>query len=148
MGKAIIASFRWLGFSFLDPLIKLFQGVEPKKNGGLVLKKVVIPILSILLFLGVANFFSHYLYNIERDRKIEKTLQTQGEEAALAMQECIDSGDISCKPNSLPSPADVWKATQTLIADHKMISADKAAFKEKTAAINSQRRAEGLAPIK
>lgn len=148
MGKAIIASFQWLGFSFLDPLIKLFQGVEPKKNGGLLLKKVVIPILSVLLFLGIANFFSQYLYNVERERKIEKTRKTQGEEAALAMQECIDSGDVSCKPNSLPSPADVWNATQTLIADHRMISADKAAFKEKTAAINSQRRAEGLSAIK
>ncbi|RKD85063.1 ABC transporter permease [Mangrovibacterium diazotrophicum] len=148
MGKAIIASFRWLGFSFLDPLIKLFQGVEPKKNGGLVLKKVVIPIVSVLLFLGIANFFSSYLYNIERDRKIEKTRETLGDAAALEMQECIDSGDLSCKPNSLPSPSDVWRAAETLVADHKMISADKAAFKEKTAAINAQRETQGLAPIR
>ncbi len=148
MGKVILASFRWLGFGFLDPLVKLFQGVERKKNGTLFLKKAIIPIFSILLFLGVANFFSAYLYNIERERKIEKTRETLGEAAALEMQECIDSGDVSCKPNSLPSPADVWKAAQTLIADHKMISADKAAFKEKTAVINAQRRAQGLSTIR
>lgn len=148
MGKTILASFRWLGFGFLDPLVKLFQGIEPKKNGILFLKKAIIPILSIAIFLGVANFFSSYLYKIERERKIEKTRETQGDEAALAMQECIDSGDISCKPNSLPSPADVWRAAQTLIADHRMISADKAEFKAKTAAVNAQRHAQGLSSIR
>ncbi|WP_163714469.1 ABC transporter permease [Mangrovibacterium lignilyticum] len=148
MGKAIIASFKWLGFGFLDPLVKLFQGVEPKKNGGLLLKKVIIPILSVLIFLAVCNFFSQYLYNVERERKIENTRATQGEEAALTMQECIDSGDLSCKPNSLPSPGDVWHAAQTLIADHRLISADKEAFKEKTAAINAQREKQGLEAIR
>jgi nitrate/nitrite transport system permease protein len=148
MGKVILASFKWLGFGFLEPLVKLFRGIEPKKNGTLFLKKAIIPILSIFLFLGIANFFSGYLYNIERERKIEKTRATLGEAAAVEMQECIDSGDISCKPNSLPSPADVWRAAKTLLADHKMISADKTAFKEKTAAINTQRRAQGLSPIR
>lgn len=148
MGKVIIASFKWLGFSFLEPLIKLFQGVEPKKNSGLVLKKMVIPVLSVLLFLGAANLVSHYLYSIERARKIEKTREAQGDAAALAMEKSIDAGDISSKPNSLPSPADVWRAAQTLIADHRQISSDKEAFRQKTMAVNKQRRAQGLAPIR
>lgn len=147
MGKKILASFNWLGISFLEPLIKIIKGEDRKKNSLLFFKKVIVPILSVFIFLGACNFFASYLFNIERDRKIEKTRETQGDEAAIAMEECIDSGDISCKPNSLPTPADVWKAANTLVADHKMISSDKKAFKEKTAALNAKRREQGLAAI-
>lgn len=147
MGRKILNSFHWLGFSFLEPLIRLIRGEEPKKNSLIIFRKVIVPIASVLLFLGVCNYFAQYLYAVERERKIEKTLATQGEEAALAMQECIDSGDISCKPNSLPSPGDVWNGAVTLIEDHKAISADKEAFREKTAAINAKRKAQGKEPI-
>ena len=147
MRRKILNSFSWLGFSFLEPLIKLLRGEEPKKNGAIILRKVVVPVLSVFIFLGACNYFAHYLYSVERDRKIEKTLETQGKEAALEMQECIDSGDISCKPNSLPTPKDVWNGLITLIADHKLISADKKEFKEKTATINAQRKAEDKDPI-
>ena len=63
------------------------------------------------------------------------------------MKACIASGDISCQPNTLPSPAQVWESFKTLIADHKVIRADKLAFKEKTAALNANRIAEGKDPI-
>lgn len=147
MGKKILASFHWLGFSFLEPLIKFLKGEDRKKNGTLIFKKVLIPILSVFIFLGACNFFAGYLYSVERNRKIEKTRETQGEDAAIAMQECIDSGEVSCKPNSLPTPADVWKGLKTLIADHKTIAADKNAFREKTAALNVSRKKQGLAAI-
>lgn len=143
MSSKISTALRWIGFSSLDPLIKLISGEEPKKNGILVFKKLLVPILSVFIFLGVCNAGAKYLYNIERERKIENTLSVQGEEAAKQMADCIDSGDISCKPNSLPSPADVWDGAKTLIADHKLISADKKEFKEKTAAINKKRKAQG-----
>src|SRR5690606_17605997 len=68
-------------------------------------------------------------------------------EAAEQVRECIASDDISCQPNTLPSPSQVWASYKTLLADHYAISADKAAFKEKTAALNAQREANGETPI-
>lgn len=147
MGRKIFNSFSWLGFSFLEPFVRLLRGEEPKKNGKIIFQKVIVPLLSVFIFLGVCSYFAHYLYSIERERKIEKTLETQGKDAAIAMQECIDSGDVSCKPNSLPSPTDVWHGAETLYNDYQEISAKKEAFKEKTAAINKQREAEGKKPI-
>lgn len=147
MGKKILASFSWLGLSFLEPLIKFIKGEDRKKNGKIVFMKFLVPVLSVFIFLGACNFFASYLYRVERERKIEKTRETQGDDAAIAMQECIDSGDVSCKPNSLPTPTDVWTGLKTLIADHKTISADKKAFKDKTAALNAQRREAGLKEI-
>ena len=92
------------------------------------------------------HFGAKALFNIEADYKIEKALTEQGQVAADEMEACILSGDVSCQPNTLPSPSQVW-AFNTLIADHKTISADKLAFKEKTAAINEKRVAEGKDPI-
>lgn len=112
-----------------------------------IFRKFVIPFLSILLFIGLWQLGSKALFNMEADYKIEKALADQGVEAADAMRACIASGDISCQPNTLPSPSQVWQSLQSLIADHKVISADKDAFAEKTAALNAKREAEGKAPI-
>lgn len=119
----------------------------PKFNGKSFLRKVGIPLVSIGLFIVVWHFGAKALYNVEADYKIQKALTEQGQAAADQMKECIASGDISCQPNTLPSPAQVWASFNTLIADHKAISADKAKFKEKTAAINAKRVAEGKDPI-
>ncbi len=147
MSSKFSKALAFIGLRFLEPLIKLIKGEEPKKNGILVFKKILVPILSVFIFLGACNLGSKYLYNIERERKIEKTRVSLGDEAAQEMQDCIDSGNVSCKPNSLPSPADVWAGYKALIADHKMISADKKAFKEKTATINKKRKEQGKKPI-
>ena len=136
-----------MGLGFLEPLIMLIQGKEVEKNIRLIFKKIIVPILSVFIFLGICNWGASYLYKIERERKIEKTKEVQGEQAALQMQECIDSGDLSCKPNSLPSPGDVWDGAVSLWDDHKMISDKKAAFKQKTAAINQKRKAAGQKAI-
>ncbi len=119
----------------------------PKFDVKILFRKVLVPLLSILLFIGLWHMGAKALFNIEADYKIEKALTDQGEEAANAMRACIASGDISCQPNTLPSPAQVWESFNTLIADHKVISADKLAFKEKTAALNEKRVAEGKDPI-
>lgn len=145
--EKILASFNWLGLGFIDTLLKLLRGEEPKKNGKLLIRKLVIPLLSILIFLGGCNLLASYLYTIERDRKIEKTRDSEGEQAAIEMQKCIDSGDASCKPNSLPTPADVWNGLRSLIADHALISADKEAFINKTARINESRKENGQSEI-
>jgi nitrate/nitrite transport system permease protein len=145
--EKIIASFDWLGLGFLKPLLKLLRGEEPKKNGIILFRKVIIPILSIFLFLGACNLFASYLYTIERERKIEKVRSSEGDQAAIEMQKCIDSGNVSCKPNSLPTPTDVWNGLISLIADHALISADKEAFYNKTAKINESRKENGQSEI-
>lgn len=148
MESKIITSLKWIGLGFFEPLIKLLAGKEPAKNGKLVFRKILLPILSVFLFLGVCNWGSSYLFNVEKQRKIEKVRTEQGETAALELERCIDSGDPGCKPNALPSPADVWIGAQSLWNDHLAIAAQKSAFAEKTEALNQSRREAGLAPLK
>ncbi|MEM8765628.1 MAG: ABC transporter permease [Bacteroidota bacterium] len=124
-----------------------FKIKTPKFDLKTLVKKFIIPLASILLFIGLWHMGAKALFNVEADYKIQKALTDQGQEAADAMAACIASGDISCQPNTLPSPAQVWESFNTLIADHKVISADKLAFKEKTAALNEKRIAEGKDPI-
>ena len=110
-------------------------------------KSLGITVASMLLFLLVWQVSASYLYNVEASSRIERVLAEQGAEEAEKMRACIASGDISCKPNTLPSPTEVIKASQLLWADHLTISADKAAFAAKTAAVNAQRAAAGQAAI-
>lgn len=107
-------------------------------------KSAGITLASMLLFLLVWQLSASYLYNVEATSRIERVLAEQGEVEAEKMRACIASGDISCKPNTLPSPSEVVKASGLLLADHRVISADKAEFKAKTAAVNAQRKAQGL----
>ncbi|MEM8937864.1 MAG: ABC transporter permease [Bacteroidota bacterium] len=128
-------------------VLSKFKIKTPKFDLKTLVKKFIIPLASILLFIGLWHMGAKALFNIEADYKIQKALTDQGQEAAEAMAACIASEDISCQPNTLPSPAQVWESFNTLIADHKVISADKLAFKEKTAALNEKRIAEGKDPI-
>ena len=111
------------------------------------LKNTGISLLSMLIFLGVWQLSSSYLFNIEATAKIQKALTEQGAEAATAMEACILSGDVSCQPNTLPSPNQVLLAAQNLIADHHVISQKKADFATKVANTNAQRIAAGQAAI-
>ena len=128
-------------------ILSKFKIKTPKFDLKTLVKKIIVPLASILLFIGLWHMGARALFNVEADYKIQKALTDQGQEAADAMAACIASGDISCQPNTLPSPAQVWESFNTLIADHKVISADKLAFKEKTAALNEKRIAEGKDPI-
>ncbi|MEM9001716.1 MAG: ABC transporter permease [Bacteroidota bacterium] len=133
--------------SAVKAVLSKFKIKTPKFNFKTILKKGTIPLVSILLFIALWHMGARALYNVEANYKIQKALTDQGQEAANAMEACILSGDISCQPNTLPSPAQVWESFNTLIADHKTISADKLAFKEKTAVLNEKRVAEGKDPI-
>jgi len=131
------------GFTFLKPLV---AKLTPKfQKGDIIssLKKLGITTLSILLFFGLWHMGSKALYNKEASYKIEKALTEQGQVAAAAERACIESGESSCQPNTLPSPTQVWSSLQSLIADHKVITADKAAFVEKMAATNAKLVAKG-----
>ncbi len=142
-----IKTLRMIGLGFLEPLIRLFGGEEPAKNGKLFFTKTLLPLLSIGLFVLMWHSGAAALYNSEATARIEKARNEQGEEAAVEMQQCIASGNISCQPNTLPSPKQVYGAFLALWQDHQSISDKKAAFKEKVSATNEQREGQGLAPI-
>ena len=126
---------KFVGFGALKPLGSFFKGKLEKEDLTAFLKKVLVPLASIILFIGLWHTGAKALYNMEATYKIETALNDQGQAEADAMKACIASGDISCQPNTLPSPTQVWTSYKSLLKDHAIISADKKAFKEKTAVI-------------
>ena len=138
---------KFMGLGFLSSLKDLFTGNLTKSDYITLLRKTIVPLASILLFVGLWHLGAKALYNREADYKIERALEDQGLEAAAELKACIASGNINCQPNTLPSPSQVWGSYKSLIRDHNSISADKAAFKEKTATLNATRVANGEDPI-
>ena len=147
MSDKLIKIVRFIGLGFLEPVIRLSRGEETKKNLTDILKKIVAPLASILLFILLWQGGATALFNTEANYRIEKAFNEQGQTGADAMAACIKSGDVSCQPNTLPSPSQVKASFYSLLEDHKTISADKRAFKEKTAALNKQRISEGKKSI-
>lgn len=143
MKDKIISTVRFIGLGFLEPLVRLFSGEEPRKNSISFMQKAVFPLLSIILFIMVWHGIATYLYNNEAGKRIEKARVEQGDAAAVEMANCIKSGDVSCQPNTLPSPAKVWTAYMSLWSDHKEISQKKKDFEKKVAKTNEKRKAEG-----
>lgn len=134
--------------TFTSRLASKIKLPKPKVDVKSILKNYAISIISVLIFLVVWQLGSSYLFNLEATSKINKVMTDQGAAEAEIMRECIASGDISCQPNTLPSPASVWIATKALITDHKAISVKKSEFRSKTAALNAERTTQGLATIK
>lgn len=117
-------------------------------NKSFLIKKLLVPLASILAFMFCWHLSANYLFQIEANAKIAKTLKEQGSEAAQEMEACILSGDVSCQPNTLPSPKQVLIAGRHLLKDHREIAQQKKDFKKKVAAKNAERKAQGLVPIK
>ncbi|MEP5339590.1 MAG: ABC transporter permease [Algibacter sp.] len=138
---------KFMGLSIFKTLSDLFTGKLDKADLKHFLRKTIVPLVSILLFIGLWHTGSKILYNIEADFKIEKALEEQGQVEADKVAACIASGDSTCQPNTLPSPSQVWESYKSLLRDHNIISADKAAFIEKTAALNATRIADGKKAI-
>ena len=134
---------KFMGFGFLGTLKSIFTGKIEKEDFRNFLRKTIVPLASMVLFIGLWHIGAKALFDKEAEYKIEKALTEQGQEAANAMEACIASGAIKCQPNTLPSPAQVWGSFQTLLDDHYTIKADKEAFVEKTASINAKRLAQG-----
>ncbi|WP_421898323.1 ABC transporter permease [Marinoscillum sp.] len=147
MKNKSIKTIRFLGLGFLEPLIRLFSGEEPARNGKLFIKKALLPLFSIVLFIGLWHIGATALYNSEADVRIEKAREEQGEAAATAMEACIASGDVYCQPNTLPSPTKVYQAYLALWQDHLAIAEKKSDFEARVSETNAQREAQGLAPI-
>jgi len=147
MKDKAINTFRYLGMGFMEPFIRLINGEEPKKNGLEFLQKAIFPLLSIFMFLLVWHGLASYLFNDEATKRIEKARVEQGDSAAEEMAACISSGDVSCQPNTLPSPVKVWEAYLALWGDHKEISRKKKEFKTKVADTNAKRAEKGQKAI-
>ncbi|MBV6647123.1 MAG: ABC transporter permease subunit, partial [Cyclobacteriaceae bacterium] len=147
MSKKLIPTLKFIGFGFLEPLIRLIRGEEPKKNTQAFIKGTLFPVCSIFLFILFWYLGATYLYNKDASARIEKARVEQGERAAVEMKKCIESGDISCQPNTLPSPAKVYIAFQALWQDHLNIAKKKEEFKSKTAQVNAKREKKGLSLI-
>ncbi|MFL9829488.1 ABC transporter permease [Flavobacterium sp. ST-87] len=148
MKTMTIKTVKFIGLGYLEPLIRMIAGEEVKKNAKDVFKRIFIPLLSVFLFILLWQSFSDYLNNVESEMKIEKALKDQGPEAAKKLEECIASGDISCRPNSLPSPIMVVGALGKLWDDHLLLSAKKSDFIQQYAAMNKERLAKGETEIK
>lgn len=134
-------------WAFLRPLADKLTPKFQKRDFTSGLKKTGITVLSIATFLALWQLGSKLLYEKEASFRIEKALSERGQAAADAERECIASGASSCQPNTLPSPTQVWTSLQSLIADHKIITAKKDAFEEKMAVRNEKLIAAGRAPI-
>ncbi|MCG9793440.1 ABC transporter permease [Flavobacterium algicola] len=143
MKTKIIKAVKFMGLGYLEPLIRLITGEEVRKNSKDAFKRILFPLLSVVVFILLWHSFSNYLNNVESTLKIEKTLKNQGPEAAKKLEDCIASGDISCRPNSLPSPAMVATALGKLWDDHKIMATKKQDFIDKYETINEERAANG-----
>ncbi|GAB3650844.1 ABC transporter permease [Echinicola sediminis] len=148
MKDKTIQTLKFIGLGFMEPVLRMISGEEPKKNLTTFIKKSLFPIASIFVFILAWHLGATALYNMEANDRIEKARSEQGEEAAQAMADCIASGDVSCQPNTLPSPAKVYDAYIALWKDHLQISQKKEEFQEKVAETNAQRAEDGLSPIK
>ncbi|WP_199269616.1 ABC transporter permease [Formosa sp. L2A11] len=134
---------KFMGLGFLTTLKDLFTGNLEREDFISFLRKVIVPLASILLFIGLWHLGAKALFQREANFKIEKALTDQGQAAADDMKACIASGDVSCQPNTLPAPSQVWDSYKSLLKDHRAISDDKEAFIQKTATINAKREANG-----
>lgn len=143
-----IKTLRFMGLGFIEPLIRLLSGEETKKNSREVVKQLVFPLASIVMFILIWHLGAEALYNKDATVRIEKARSEQGEKAAVAMKACIASGAVGCQPNTLPSPAQVLQAYNNLWKDHQIIAEKKEAFHQKTLQANVKRAEKGLSPIK
>lgn len=129
--------------SFLNKLnIRL-----PKFGMKTIFRKVIIPIISIMTFIGIWQLGADLLRQREVDYRVEKTLKDQGATAANALKACFANNGSNCQTNTLPSPTQVWSSVLTLIDDHYTIKQDKLDFAKKTASVNEKRIAQGKEPI-
>ncbi len=143
MKTLTIKTVNFIGLGYLEPLIRLISGEEIKKNAKDTFKRILFPLLSVFLFILLWQTFSDYLANVESTIKIEKALKDQGPEAAKRLEDCIASGDISCRPNSLPSPVMVVGALGKLWDDHLIMAAKKADFIAQYESLNAERVTNG-----
>lgn len=147
MKNKVIRVLSFIGLGFLEPAIRLASGEEPKKNAMEFVKKIILPIITIVVFMVTWSKGAEALENREREYKLEQAFASGGEQAVNELKACFEANGSSCQITALPTPSAVYNAFNKLIADHKVISEKKEAFIEKTAALNEARIANGEEPI-
>ena len=127
----------------LNALLSKIKLKKPKFNVKTLARKLLVPLVSIIAFLGIWHFGSSALRQREIDFRVEKTLTDQGQAAADALAACFANNSADCQTNTLPSPTQVWSSVLTLVDDHYIIKKDKEDFAAKTASLNEKRLAAG-----
>jgi len=62
MKDKIIKYTKFIGLGFLEPLIRLITGEQPKKNFKEASRRLLIPVLSVLIFFFVCYTFNKGIY--------------------------------------------------------------------------------------
>ncbi len=117
------------------------------KSKSPLFNKFIIPITSIILFLGIWYLGAEYLRNREINFRVQKVMNDQGVVEAKALKTCFEANNPECQTNTLPSPIQVWTSVKLLVNDYYLIRKDKEDFLAKTEVINRQREAAGESPI-
>lgn len=125
MKTKIINIFKWIGLGFLEPVIRLISGDDVRKNTISIFKKIVFPVLAILLFVVAWSSFSDSLQNTAIQNKYDKEVVKQGKEVADDLLVAMKDPTSAERPKTLPTPSDVLKAYRSLRSEHKRISGVK-----------------------
>lgn len=131
-----------LGLKFGEPLIRLFSGDTTPKNISQILKKILVPILTILLFFFLWGRLSSGLQSMAQSAKYDKELQKSGKESAERLKTAMQNTGSAERPKTFPSPGQVGSAYESLWAEHKRINKEKKIFQKKWAKKNAQLRAQ------
>lgn len=125
MKTKIINIIRWIGLGFLEPIIRLASGEDPKKNVTEILKKIVLPVVGVLLFIVAWSSFSNKLQNTAIKNKYNKELKKQGKEVADELLVAMKDPSSAERPKTLPHPSDIMGAYRSLKSEHDRTAADK-----------------------
>lgn len=129
-----------------DKIAILFSRIKSRFSGKSVvrsLKSAGITAISIVIFIALWHVGAQALFQKEAQALIDAAYVDRGEAAAQAVIDCIQSGDISCQPNSLPGPAQVYQSAMTLYLDHLSLREARDQFYLENAEINAQLSAAG-----
>ncbi len=113
------------------------------KFSSIEIKPILLSLLTLVIFLLLWGGLSNSLRNKSINIQLEKTKKEQGEEVALSLKKCFETGGEECKINTLPSPLNVKNAVVSLWADHKENKLKQEEFEVQTAQINKEREAKG-----
>ena len=80
----------------LKTLLSKINFTLPRFDGKGLVRNLLIPVVSIILFVVLWHFGAKALFTIEADYKIQKALTEQGQVAADLMQACIQHLAFTC----------------------------------------------------
>ena len=125
MKTKIINVLKWIGLGFLEPVIRLISGDDVKKNTIEIFKKIVFPVVGVLIFIGLWSGVSSKLQSTAIQNKYDKELKKQGKEVADELLVAMKDPASAERPKTLPAPGDIIKAYKSLKSEHKRINQEK-----------------------